>query len=440
MSSLKTEWYQTNFRQLVERLNGQSKSPLHQLRQQAFRQFVQNGFPHPKEEMWRFTDITPVKSQDFIPAGRPQITDYVKRMAESYIIDPSFSRLVFVNGFFTPELSETTGLPEGVTVSGLAGCLDHVAVVREYLGKQTNLLRHPFAALNTAFVEDGLLVHVPGNGIVDRPVQALFLFFKNKQPFVAHPRNLFVFGKNSQATLVETWAGDAGAEYFVNPVTEVAVGENAHVEHVVFNSQGRSVNHLGVQYIDQKSDSRFSSFHFSFGGGLVRHDIVSALNGRGVTSTLNGLYMVSGRQFVDFHTFIEHTRPHCSSRQLYKGILDDTAHGVFNGKIFVKEEAQKTDAIQNNKNLLLSDTAGVNTQPMLEIFADDVRCTHGGTVGQMDKTALHYLRSRGIGEKPARKLLVHSFAGDVVDQLEHPVVRDHTDRMVKNILDQKYKI
>ncbi|MBN1996430.1 SufD family Fe-S cluster assembly protein, partial [candidate division KSB1 bacterium] len=195
-----------------------------------------------------------------------------------------------------------------------------------------------------------------------------------------------------------------------------------------------------VQYIDQQNDSRFSSFSLSFGGGLVRNDIVASINGQGVTTTLNGLYMIAGKQFVDFHTFIEHAKPHSSSRQLYKGILDDNARAVFNGKIYVKQEAQKTDAIQNNKNLLLSETAGVDTQPMLEIFADDVRCTHGGTVGQMDKEALHYMRSRGIGEKLARRLLVQSFAGDVVDKIGHENIKQYIDHVVKAFLQNKYKV
>jgi Fe-S cluster assembly protein SufD len=406
-------------------------------REQGFRRFEALGFPSRKQELWRHTDLGPVLKRQFSPAETLEPTSEIEKQVEALEVDPNSHRLVFLNGRYSRQLSRVDSLPDGVVLLNLSRAFEQQSsAIENHLGQYTDSLNHPFAELNAAFIRDGVYLWVPDSVRIETPIQVIFWTDANGNEVVTHPRLLYRFGSQAEATLVESYGGSDRGRYFTNPVSEFVVGANASVEHIKFQRESTSSYHVSIQVLYQERDSQFATYSMSFGGALVRNDIRSVLAGDHVTSTLNGLFMATGKQHMDHHTTIEHVEPHGSSRQLYKGILDKRASGVFNGKIFVHQKAQKTDAIQNNKNLLLSDTSSVDTQPMLEIFADDVKCTHGGTVGQLDENGIHYLRSRGIGRKLAKKMMVHSFAGDVTDQIKSPSARKTSEALVLDWLNR----
>jgi Fe-S cluster assembly protein SufD len=336
-------------------------------------------------------------------------------------------RLVFVNGFFAPHLSSTAGL------TGLCQNLGSVAGAHperlEHLAQHAAYEDNAFTALNTAFLQDGCFLQVPAGKVVERPIHLLFLSTATTAPTVSYPRNLIVVGNGSQVTIVESYIGQKDA-YFTNAVTEIVAGENAVIDHYKLQQEGLEAFHVATLQIHQSRNSNFSSHFVSLGCGLVRNDVNAVLDGEGCECTLNGLYMGRGSQHVDNHTFIDHAKPHCTSHELYKGILKDRARGVFNGKIYVHQDAQKTDAKQTNQTLLLSDDAVINTKPQLEIYADDVKCTHGATVGQLSDEALFYLRSRGIGQEAARGLLTYAFANDIIGRIKVAPIRARLEEVL----------
>jgi Fe-S cluster assembly protein SufD len=326
--------------------------------------------------------------------------------------------LVFVNGSFVAELSRVDHLPKGVVAGSLAKAMaDEPELVADYLARQRHLRDHAFTALNTAFLRDGAYVFVPRGVIVEEPLYLISLSSCGGEACVLHPHNLIVAEEASQLRLVEYYAGLGEGVSFTNAVTEVAAGPNAVVDHYKVQREGLEAFHIATSYVELARGTNFSSHLVSLGGGLVRNEIHARLGAEGGCCTLNGLYLATGKQHVDNHTEIDHALPNCQSHELYKGILDEQAHGVFNGKIFVRQDAQKTDAKQTNQTLLLSDSAVIDTKPQLEIFADDVKCTHGATVGQLSDEAIFYLRSRGIGLAEARSLLTFAFANDIVRRI-----------------------
>ncbi len=430
------EWVETNFR---DQGNGKDAltDSINQFRVQGFQRFETLGFPHRKQELWRHTDLNPLLKRRFTPAEVLKSTSEIENNIETLAVDPNSHRLVFLNGRYSRHLSRVDSLPDGVVLFNLVRAFEQQSsAIENHLGQYTEPLNHPFAELNAAFIRDGVYLWVPDSVRIETPIEVIFWTDAKDNEVVTHPRLLCRFGSQAEATLVESYGGSDRGRYFTNPVTEFVVGANASVEHIRFQRESTSAYHVSVQVLYQERDSQFATYSMSFGGALVRNDIRSVLAGDNVTSTLNGLFMATGKQHMDHHTTIEHIEPHGSSRQLYKGILDKRASGVFNGKIYVHQKAQKTDAIQNNKNLLLSDTSAVDTQPMLEIFADDVKCTHGGTVGQLDEDGIHYLRSRGIGRKLAKKMMVHSFAGDVTDQIKSSSARETSEALVLDWLNR----
>ena len=394
------EWVKKNYQKLLERMNGDGSVGLENIRQKAFDSFEKEGFPGRREEAWRFTDLSLFKQQTFSPAPDHKID---RSVIEPFTMAGVNNCIVFINGRLDRSLSDLSRLPAGIRIKSMSEALvSDAELLDRWLGRSLQESGYRFANLNSAFIQDGLVVHVDEGVTFTDPIHLIFYSQSSGAAFVSHPRLLMVFEKNSQASVIEHYVSREDDLFFTNPVTELIAKENAHVDHVKLMQESDAAYHIAVQGMLQHRHSQLTSFSASFGGGLVRNDIRSVIDGEGVTSTLNGLYMVSGKQHVDFHTYIDHAQPHTNSRQLYKGILTDRGRGVFNGKIYVRRPAQKTDAIQNNKNLILSDTASVDTQPMLEIFADDVKCTHGGTVGQLDTEAILYLRSRGIGLEHAK--------------------------------------
>lgn len=395
---------------------------LHALRRLAIERFAALGFPTNKQEEWRQTNVAPIAQGTFArPESDPNGID--PEQIASLVFDAA-ARLVFVDGRFSSRLSSVGQLPEGVVVASLAEALSTMPEkVEPWLGQFARFENHPFVALNTAFLHDGAFVWVP-RGAVAGPVQVLFLSSGEAgRATVSFPRNLFVAGENSQLTIVETYAGTG--PYFNCPVTELVAGPNAVVDHYKVQRESREAFHMATFQVQGDRSSVPSSHSISLGGGLVRNDVNAVLDGEGIDCILNGLYLLEGNQFVDNHMRVEHAKPHCASHELYKGVLDGKARSIFSGLIHVHKGAQKTDAKQSNRNLLLSRDAVANSNPQLEIYADDVKCTHGSTVGQLDEDAVFYLRSRGIGADAARSLLTYAFASDIVERIKvEPVRKD----------------
>jgi Fe-S cluster assembly protein SufD len=333
-------------------------------------------------------------------------------------------RIVVVNGQHRADLSRVKGLPAGVRAGSLAGAINgdldaDSDIVQRYLGQLADLGARPFDALNTAGFEGGAFIYVPDGTVVEQPLQVMFVSTGEESgvPTVSHPRFLIVMGANAQARLVETYVG-TGARYFVNSLTEIFVGENATLDHYKVQEDSVEAFHVASMHVHTLRNATFSSHSFALGGKLVRNDAIATLDGEGSECTLNGLYLADGDRLVDNHTTIDHAKAHCPSHEIYKGILGGRARAVFNGKIIVRPDAQKTDAKQTNRALLLSDSASINTKPQLEIFADDVKCTHGAAIGQLDDDAIFYLRARGLTYEEARDMLIHAFAGQILDRVQ----------------------
>jgi Fe-S cluster assembly protein SufD len=406
--------------------NGGAAAPqaVRSLRLSAITRFETLGFPTTRNEDWHFTSVASIAEGRFAPLTKPSGRVRAAQVAP-FGFAAGWHTLVFVNGRFDAALSSGGALPQGVRVLPLARAYDELpAVVEKNLGKIASFDAHTFTALNTAFINDGAVVHVAANIEVAEPIHLLFVSDASAAHGTAQPRNLIVLDRNSRATVIESYAGLGDSAYFTNAVTEALVGEGATLTHLKLQRESAEAFHIGTLDVRQERDSHLFSFSFATGASLSRTNIYTELRGAGCGATLNGLYLGDGDQHIDHQTRIEHVEPNCYSRELYKGILDGAAHGVFNGKVFVHPAAQKTDGKQTNNTLLLSEKAQIDTKPQLEIFADDVKCTHGATVGRLDETSLFYMKSRGINARTARELLTYAFAADVLETIELTEVRE----------------
>ncbi len=392
------------------------------LRARGRDRFAVVGFPKTRDEDWRHTNVAPIARTTFRqPSGESRLD---RQKLEPFLV-PECDDLVFVNGRFVPELSATPKLPEGAYAGSLAAALaEKPELVLPHLGQHADIDKNPFVALNTAHVHDGAFVYAPRGTVIERPIQLLFISIsEDETPIVSYPRNLFVAGETAQFTVLETYGGFGEEKYFSCPVTEIAGEQSSVIDHYRLGQESMGAFHMATQKTWLSRDANFFSHSVSLGGLLVRNDIQADLDGEGIECTLNGLYLTRGKQHVDHHMWVEHAKPNCNSYELFKGILEEQSRAVFNGRIFVAEGAQKTDAKQSNRNLLLSKEALVHSNPQLEIFADDVRCTHGSTTGHLDDEAVFYLRSRGIGEEAAKSLLTYAFAGEVLQEIRLETVR-----------------
>ena len=392
---------------------------LQDLRDRGAARFSALGFPTVRDEDWRFTNIAPIANTEFGPApvDARANEDILKAVADS----DAANRVVVLNGRFSVELSRVNGLPQGIRVGSLAAAVtEHADVVPRYLGQLAEFGTKAFTALNTALAVDGLYVHIPDGVVVDQPLHLLFVSVPGTgaAPMMSNVRTLIVAGDRSQVRIVESYAGLQGGAYFTNAVTEVFAGEGAVVDHYKVQQESLEAFHVASMHLHAGRNANVSSHSISLGGKIVRNDVAAVLDGDGAECTLNGLYLADGDRLVDNHTSIDHAKPHCPSHEVYKGILGGKARAVFNGKIIVRQDAQKTDAKQTNRALLLSDNASINTKPQLEIFADDVRCTHGAAIGQLDDDAIFYLRARGLTYVEARDMLIHAFAGEILDRVK----------------------
>ena len=410
--------YQSCFNDLV------GTGALLALRQKAIEHFADMGFPTTKDEEWAFTNIAPLTRINFAlapSASAPAALDNYHY---------GLSGLVFVDGHFAPAHSRLNGLSDGVRVERLGDAIAaNGDLISASLG-QAATGDEAFTALNTAFLQDGAVVYLPRGAVVEQPIHLLFVSTGQRANIVSHPRVLVVAEANAQATIVESYVGFGSERYLTNSVSEFFVGPNAALDHYRVQRESAAAFHIAATHVREERAAQFRSTAITLGGRLTRHHVHTALVGEGVDSTLNGLYIEDGAQHVDNHTLIEHAQPHCQSHEFYKGILGGRATGVFRGKIHVHQAAQKTDAYQANQNLLLSETAQINTKPQLEIYADDVKCSHGATIGQLDADALFYLRSRGIGHREAIRVLTRAFAGEVLDRVRVPALKDQLDQLV----------
>jgi Fe-S cluster assembly protein SufD len=407
--------YRADFDRLAENEFSAEPEWLKRFRAEGIQTFETLGFPTMKDEDWHFTSVAPIADRVFHPARPTKIrNDALDRY-------PLFTKLiptvfVFINGRFRPELSSAFTDAEGVTVQSLAAAIrDDDGELQKELGSAARNTSSAFTALNGAFFRDGALIRIAADATV-QPIHLMFIA-ADTDGAVSHPRNVIIAGTHSRATIVESYVTMDDSTYFTNTVTEVILGEGARVSHYKLQSEAMTGFHVGTVQATQPRNSYYESFSFATGGDLSRTNVYTVLEGDGAECVLNGLYLADGTQHMDHQTYVEHIAPNCPSHELYKGILDGSSHGVFNGKVYVHPEAQKTDGKQSNNNLLLSDHARVDTKPQLEIFADDVKCTHGATVGRLDETALFYLQSRGLGKSVARKLLTYAFAADVLERL-----------------------
>jgi len=415
----KSEWYISNFKLFEKSLNGDGASEVHSLRRAAIARFSELGFPTTHDEEWKYTDISRLAKVPFKSVLHFDPHSVSDQTIEQFLFgNRRWQRVVFLNGHHSSGFSSKSSSAQGVKIENLAAALKNDSnFVRDHLAHYALFNEDPFTALSTAFFKDGALVVIPHGLILEEPIHLLFVSDGNEDEFVTYPRNLIIAEKNSQATIIESYVSLKDNRYFTNAVTEIVLGENAVLEHEKIQLESESAYHVGTLHTSQSRNSSFVSNSISFGGSLVRNNIRIVLDGEGAECTLNGLYVGTEKRLIDNHTAIDHAKPNCTSHEVYKGILGGKSKGVFNGKIIVRKDAQKTDAKQTNKNLILSDDASIDTKPQLEIFANDVKCTHGATIGQLDDEAMFYLRSRGIGLEEAREMLIYAFASDVIERI-----------------------
>jgi Fe-S cluster assembly protein SufD len=424
--------YLADFARVAERLPGAGAPWLVRLRTDALDVFAQRGFPTRRDEDWKYTSVAEFEKQRFAALAEGTAASQALDAVRDIMLDNEGGHLlVFVNGRHAPALSSPGRLPAGVQLGSLADALERMPEALEpWLagGASEQTAQNSFGALNTAFMADGAWLHLPRGAAIEAPVHLLFL--SDAAGGASHLRNLIVAEDGAQATVIEHYVGIGGIAYFTNALTQIHAAPNATIEHHKLQQEADGAFHIAGIHALQQRDSRFESHSFSLGAALARNDITTAFEATGCDVTLNGLYLAGDRQHVDHHTRIDHRMPHGTSREYYRGVLDGTAHGVFNGRVIVHPGAQKTNAFQANHNLLLSTDAEIDTKPQLEIFADDVKCNHGATVGQLDLNQLFYLRSRGIDEAVARNLLVRAFAHDVIERIRVASLRTRLEQIL----------
>lgn len=413
----------SDFQSHQQQVSGTEPVWLSEIRKEAIQRFEEMGYPHAKQEEWRFTNIRPITSKAFHRAATAEVSDDAWNSVAFSGLDTW--TLAFINGRFVAGRSSIEGLPDGVVVSNLADALqNHADLVEPHMARLGSYEDKPFAAINTALMQDGAFVYIPKGVSLEKPIQLLYYTTPGDSASVTFPRNLIVAASQSESMILENIAGTAGSEYLTNSVNEIVVGDGATVQWIKLQRESESAYHLSSTQSLLGSDSNLIHHNFIFGGSIVRNDIDSTLDGENTECTLNGLYMGRDSQLIDNHTNLRHEKPNCNSWEMYKGILGDKSHGIFKGRIFVQKDAQKTDAKQTSQGLLLSPDANLLGMPQLEIYADDVKCTHGATTGRLEEKALFYCQTRGIPKARARILLTHAFAAELINQVPIEPLRE----------------
>jgi len=432
--------YGEAFREFAARAVEGEPAWVARLREGAFARFEELGFPTTDEEDWKYTNVASIARAEFKPAEGS--TKLESRAVEPFFsAESSRSRLVFVDGIFMRELSSLEAIPEGVVASDLGAALagEHAEVLWEHLGRLSGEGSDAFSALNTAFIGGGAFLHVGKAAVASAPVQLLFVSTAEAEA-ATFPRVLVVAERDSRLDLIETYASVGEAAYLTNAVVEVFVGEGAQVTHYKVQDEGASAFHVASTRAELSRSSLYDLTTVTLGAQLSRHNIEILLESEGAECRVDGLYIVGTGQHADTHSLIDHRVPDCASRQNYKGILDGRSRAVFNGRVFVREDARGTDAVQSNKNLLLSREARVDTKPQLEIYNDDVKCAHGATVGQLDEEELFYLVSRGLHTDLARNLLTYGFAEEIVERIKFESIRAQLDEAILNRLHARLEV
>jgi Fe-S cluster assembly protein SufD len=432
--------YSASFRALQENSGADSPAWVARLRENAFSSFEKLGFPTVNREEWKYTNVAAIAKAKFEAAferregesalGEAELQPFIYEEARG-------SRLVFVNGFYRPELSSVEALPASVAAIDIADAFKdekYGNIVREQLARSADFNEHAFTALNTAFIASGAFIFIPEGVEVESPVHLLFLSDGRGAPVVSFPRVLVVAERGSTATVIESYASVSENAYFTNAVVEINLADGARLNHYKVQRESTEAFHVATTQAALGRASSFNSTTITLGARLSRHNVNVMLDHEGAECWVDGLYIVGEDQHTDTHSLIDHRQPHCTSHQLYKGILDGKSRAVFNGKVFVREGAQQTDAKQTNRNLLLSNEARVDTKPQLEIFADDVKCAHGATVGQLEEEELFYLISRGLNPDLARNLLTYGFAEEVIEKIKIESIKAQLDEAVLNRL------
>jgi Fe-S cluster assembly protein SufD len=412
------------------------------LRKAGLASFAEAGFPTLHDEDWRFTNLAPLVQMPFQLATPAAVNGAETTALEAArFTQLPGNRLVFVNGFFVPQLSVLQAGPGGVRIENLAAALTQDATLLEkHLSRQAVPAGNAFAAMNQAFFSDGAFIFVPDGVTVPEPVQLIYLSSARQRGETILPRNLIIAGANSRLSVVESYISTTNQAYFTNAVTEIIAGDNAVVEHIKLQDEAPEAFHIATITGEFGRTSRVHVHSLALGARLSRNNITVNLAGEGLECVLNGLYLTRGEQLADHHMIVRHAQPHCASHEYFNGILDDQSKGVFHGRIYVHPIAQKTDAKQTNKNLLLSDDATADTKPQLEIYADDVKCTHGATIGQLNPESIFYLRSRGIDEATSKRMLIHAFAGEIIERIQCEPAREEMDKLVWDRLEANHHL
>ena len=425
------------FKEFEASLNGSAHGSLHEKRKEALNLFEKTGFPPARDEEYRYTNIAKALEKS-IGSNTGQATSKLDAQGIERFLFKGLeaNQLVFVNGQFRPGLSQIISDPKQLKIQELSAAYqEQPEKISAAFGKHAKADSDPFVALNTAFAHNGVFIEVPTNSIAEHPVVLHFISDGTAATNTSQPRNLFLIGRSASVSVVEAFSSIGENTTFTNLVTEIDVQQNAQVQYVKLQTEQDNAIQVNNTHIYQSADSRVTTTTITLGGGLVRNNLNYIVDDKNCEANMYGLYYLHGDQHVDNHTVVDHRQPHSVSNELYKGIMDDASTGVFNGKIYVRQAAQKTNAFQSNKNLLLTDNATINAKPQLEIWADDVKCSHGATTGQIDEEQVFYLRSRGLSEKSAKALLLYAFAAEIIEQISVEPLRAY----LLDILDLKLK-
>ena len=420
--------YLTDFKQLQ---NIKKDDWFSKQRQSAFNIFQKSGFPSTRKENWKYTDVRPIAKNLFSNIANGSVVISDNEIDAILFKELECIELVFVNGTYSEKYSNIKNLPNELTIKNMANALGNDEdFLKKHLSQYVNDNSSSFTALNTAFIQDGAYINVPSDLILERPISITYVSKDNSNIFATHPRNLIFMGENSKATIIENYIGIDDTNYFTNAVTETSLSQGASLKHYKIQQESSNAFHIGNLNASQNKDSRFESHSISIGGALVRNDINAQLNEEGAEIIMNGLYMTDNAQHIDNHTRVDHFKPYTQSNQNYRGVLNGKSRGVFNGKVVVHPQAQKIEAYQNNANLLLSDDAEIDTKPELEIYADDVKCNHGATIGQLDNDMLFYLRSRAVDEQTARSLLTYAFVDEIINNISFQSIKNKLEHLI----------
>lgn len=431
------DWYISNFQDFESKLNGQSKTFLHDIRKDALTKLKDLHFPTIKDEEWKYTNIAPLMKENFVLPEKVEAT----KIDEEFIYKNSFTdfdydRIVFINGKFSPQFSIIGELPKGAVIGSLAKAItENTEIVKKYIGKYSKV-EHAFTAMNQTYSTDGLFVYLPEGKMLERSIQVFFVNGNENEKILSIPRNLVIAESGSSGKIIVNYVGVNNNSYFTNTLSEIHVDVNANLDYIKIQSEKKNAFHIDKTDIYQDKGSIFNHYSFAFGAALSRTDISSVLDNENIDCHFYGIYLGKDKQHLDHHTFVDHAKPNCMSNEVYKGILDDESRGVFNGQILVRPDAQKTNAYQSNKTVLLSDKATIDTKPQLEIFANDVKCSHGATIGKLDEEAYFYIRSRGVEDKIAQSMLIHAFAADVIEAVNIEQLRDQLNHKLFETLNR----